>query len=36
MLDNITKTITTRYKLDDSKGVFLSAFDKKGNLLSSQ
>ncbi len=29
MLDQIKKTITTRYKLEDAKGVFLSAFDKK-------
>lgn len=36
MLDEIKKVITTRYKLDDIKGVFLSAFDKKWNLLSSQ
>lgn len=36
MLDQIQKVITTRYKLDDTKGVFLSVFDKKWNLLSSQ
>lgn len=36
MLDQIKKTILTRYKLEDSKGVFLSIFDAKGNLLSSQ
>lgn len=36
MLEQIKKTITTRYKLDDTKGVFISVFDKKGNLLTSQ
>ena len=36
MLDQIKKTITTRYKLDDTKGVFLSVFDKAWNLLTSQ
>lgn len=36
MLEQIKKTLTTRYKLDDTKGVFLSVFDKKGNLLTSQ
>lgn len=36
MLEQIKKSVTARYKLDDTKGVFLSAFDKKGELLSSQ
>lgn len=36
MLEQIKKTLTTRYKLDDTKGVFISVFDKKGNLLTSQ
>ena len=36
MLEQIKKTLTTRYTLDDTKGVFISVFDKKGNLLTSQ
>lgn len=36
MLEQIKKTVAARYKLDDTKGVFLSIFDKKGELLSSQ
>lgn len=36
MLEQIKKSITTRYKLDDTKGIFLSVFDKKWNLLTSQ
>ena len=36
MLEQIKKTLTTRYKLDDTKGVFLSVFNKKWDLLTSQ
>jgi len=36
MLEQIKKTLTTRYKLDDTKGIFLSVFNKKGDLLTSQ
>lgn len=36
MLDTITHAIEQKYKLHDVKGVFLSAFDAKGNLLVSQ
>lgn len=36
MLEKIKKAIAARYKLDDTKGVFLSVFDTKGVLLTSQ
>lgn len=36
MLEQIKKTVSTRYKLDDTKGVFVSVFDKNWNLMTSQ
>lgn len=36
MLEKIKKAVAARYKLDDTKGVFLSVFDTKGTLLTSQ
>ena len=36
MLEKIKKAVAARYKLDDTKGVFLSVFDTKGTLITSQ
>ncbi len=36
MLEQIKKSVVARYKRDDTKGIFLSTFDKKGELLNSQ